>query len=276
MPDRPSVGAWGGARMVMKLCIWMEMWEILFAALEYLWVRNELKRMGMVKLKGKRNACRPSGRSGSDACRVMMLKDLGPSWWFDYVFAFWGCKQPCERSQLIHYFLLSPCAGSNRHSVAAALRCQRHATAVWWPESPFHHEKITTQITLSLKQLFFQSLENVDWSFRVWPWLSRKNDLCDLSHDHIVPWTSHRTDHLRPYNSLLDMGRAPVKSTRALLGQRHTVLLPPSNFLEIEQASEGWWFFERSCWRFPAVFLGGSVDRMDHYHFILKLILLLL
>ena len=52
------------------------------------------------------------------------------------------------------------------------------------------------------------------------------------------------------------MGRAPVKSTRALLGQRHTVLLPPSNFLEIEQASEGWWFFERSCWRFPAVFWG--------------------
>lgn len=116
--------------------------------------------------------------------------------------------------------------------------------------------KKTTQIALSLKQLLFQSLENVDWSFRVWPWLSRKNDLCDLSHDHIVPWTSHRTDHLRPYNSLLDMGRAPVKSTRALLGQRHTVLLPPSNFLEIEQASEGWWFFERSCWRFPAVFLG--------------------
>lgn len=277
----------GGARMVMKLRIWMEMWEIIFAALEYLWVRNELKRMGMVKLKGKRNACRPCGRSGSDACQVMMLKDLGPSWWFDYVFAFWVANSHVKG---LNWYIIS----SYHHApVRIAIlwlqhcdakdtqpQCRKSQVAIRASQSvmariAFPSWKKTTQIALSLKQLLFQSLENVDWSFRVWPWLSRKNDLCDLSHDHIVldisPNWSFETIQLAARH-----GESPGKIHPCLAGSTTHSAVATVQFSRDWAGIRGVVVFWEVLLTISSSFLGGSVNRMDHYHFILKSILLLL
>ena len=47
----------------------------------------------------------------------------------------------------------------------------------------------------------------------------------------------------------LQSSMAPLKSTRALLGQRPTVLLPPSNFVELSEV--GGWVEVVGCWMIP-------------------------